>query len=189
MVVLIDNDLLHGCRKGFNGVAGSFFSGNTRHADGITGDFHGALGAGEEEALALFAAVNEVDTEAESESLLVIEEAEDGVGCVTAVLPVAEAACCHGAYRAVGSGDEVRPAEKMDEEVAGDAAAIGLPLTPLEEMLGVEGNLGRSAKKARPIAGLFRGVGRDGVIPCAHGRVAIPAGGDHVELTDGSGGQ
>lgn len=44
-------------------------------------------------------------------------------------------------------------------------------------------------KKARPVAGFDRSVKRNGIVPCADGGVAIPTGGDHVELADGTGGE
>ena len=80
-------------------------------------------------------------------------------------------------------------AEEVDEEVAGDSAAVGLPFAPLEEVLGVPGNFGGGAEEAWPVAGLGAGVERDGVVPGADGGVAVPAGGDHVEFADGSGGK
>src|SRR5215469_15671050 len=77
----------------------------------------------------------------------------------------------------------------MHEEVSGDSGAIILPLAPLKEVLGIPPDLRRGAKEARPVAGLFGGIERDGVIPCADGRIAVPIGTDHVELADDSGSQ
>ena len=155
----------------------------------VAGDLHGAFGAGEEEAFAFFAAVDEVDAEAEVEAFGIVEECQQDVGGVAAVFPEAQAAGGHGAGGAVGTGDEVGAAEEMDEEIAGHAAAVGLPFAPLEEVLGVPWDFGGGAEEARPVAGFGAGVGRNGVVPGADGGVAVPAGGDHVELADGAGGE
>ncbi len=53
----------------------------------------------------------------------------------------------------------------------------------------MKGILRRGAFEARPVAGFGRGIEGDGVVPGAHGGVAIPARGDHVELADGAGGE
>ena len=183
------NFLLHCVGEGADGVAGIFFAGGAGDGDGLAGDLHGAFGAGEEEAFAFVAAIDEVDAEGEVEAFGIVEEREQDVGDVAAVLPEAQAAGGHGAGGAVGSGDEVGAAEEMDEEVAGDAAGVVLPFAPLEEALGVPGDFGGGAQEARPVAGGGGGVERDGVVPGADGGVAVPAGGDHVELADGSGGE
>ena len=120
----------------------------------LAGYLHGAFGAGEEEPFALLAAVDEVDAQTEVEALRIVEEREQDVGDVAAVLPEAEAAGSHGAGWAHGAGDEVSSAEEMDEEIAGDAAAVVLPFAPLEKVLGIPGNLGSGAEEARPVAGL-----------------------------------
>src|SRR5580693_5108911 len=75
----------------------------------------------------------------------------------------------------------------MYEEVSSHAAAVGFPFAPLEEVLRVEGNFRRSSKKGRPVAGYGRSIQRNGIVPSAHRRIAIPMRGDHVELADGSG--
>ncbi len=127
--------------------------------------------------------------QAEVEAFGVVEEGEQDVVGVAAVLPEAETAGSHSAGGAVGAGDEVCAAEEMHEEIAGDAGGVVLPLAPLEEALGGERDFGGCAFEARPIAGFGGGVERDGVVPGADGGVAVPAGGDHVELADGAGGE
>ena len=189
LTVLLEEFLLHCDGEGADGVAGVFFARDAGDGDGLAGDLHGAFGASEEEALAFVAAVDEVDSEAEVEALRVVEEREEDVGDVAAVLPVAQASGGHGAGGAVGAGDEVCAAEEMDEEIACDSAGVVGPLAPLEEAFGVPGNLRGGAEEAWPVAGGGVGVGWDGVVPGTDGGVAVPAGGDHVELADGSGGE
>ncbi len=65
----------------------------------------------------------------------IVEEREQDVVGVAAVFPEAQAAGGHGARGAVAAGDEVGAAEEMDEEIAGDAGAVVVPLAPLEEAL------------------------------------------------------
>ena len=126
---------------------------------------------------------------AEVEALGIVEQSQHHVGNVAAVFPVAQPAGGHAARGAVGAGDEMRAAEEVDEQVAGHAAAIGLPLAPLEEVLGVQGNLGRRAQEPRPVAGLRGRIEGNRVVPRAHRRVAVPVGLNHVELADGAGGE
>src|SRR5882757_208252 len=144
--VLLRVFLLHFVCKGADREAGLLLAWCAVNGYAIACDLHLALGAGEEEAFALFAAIDEVDAEAEVEALRVVEESEHNVARVAAIFPVAQAACCHSARGAFCAGDEVRAAEEMNEEIAGDAAAVGLPLAPLEEVLWVEGNLGCAAQ-------------------------------------------
>src|SRR5260370_20107116 len=153
MAVLVEGALLHVVGEGVNGVAGLSFAGGAADGDRTVGVLHGAFGDGEGKALALFAAVDEVDAEAEVEALGVVEETEQDVGDVAAIVPEADGCGGHGAGGADGSGDEVGAAEEMDEEVAGDAGAVVLPLAPLEEALGVEGDFGGGAQEAGPAAG------------------------------------
>ena len=70
------------------------------------------------------------------------------------------------------AGDEVSAAEEVNEEVACDSAAVGLPFAPLEEVLGVPWNFGGGAEETWPVAGFGAGVERDGVVPGADGGVA-----------------
>ena len=189
LAVLLEVEPLHFGGEGADGVAGFFLERCAVDGDGVAGDLHGALGAGEEEALALFAAVDEVDAEAEVETFRIVEECEQDVRGVAAVFPEAQAAGGHGLSWAGGAGNEVGAAEEMDEEVAGDSAAVGFPFAPLKEMLGVPWDFGGGAEEARPVAGFGTGVEGDGVVPGADGGVAIPVGGDHVEFADGSGGE
>ena len=79
-----------------------------------------AFRAGEEEAFALLAAIDEVHMQAEVEAFRVVEEGKQNIVGVAAVFPVANGAGGHGA-RGPCARDEVRAAEKMDEEVAGYA--------------------------------------------------------------------
>ena len=189
LAVLLEVLPLHFGGEGADGVAGLFFEGRAADGDRVAGDLHGAFGAGEEEAFAFFTAVDEVDAEAEVEAFGIVEEGEKDVGGVAAVFPEAQAACGHGVCGAGGSGDEVGAAEEMDEEIAGDSAAVGLPFAPLEEVFGVPWNFWGGAEEAWPVAGFGAGIERDGVVPGTDGGVAVPVGGDHVEFADGSGGQ
>ncbi len=187
--VLLEVESLHFGGEGADGVAGLFFEWSAVDCDGVACDFHGAFGAGEEEAFALFAAVDEVDAEAEIEAFGIVEECQQDIGGVAAVFPEAQAAGGHGVGGAGRAGDEVSAAEEVNEEVACDSAAVGLPFAPLEEVLGVPWNFGGGAEETRPVAGFGAGVERDGVVPGADGGVAVPVGGDHVEFADGSGRQ
>ena len=151
--VLLEVEPLHFGGEGADGVARFFFEWRAIDGDGVAGDLHGAFGAGEEEAFALFAAVDEVDAEAEVEAFGIVEECKQNIGGVAAVFPEAQAAGGHGASGPVRAGDEVGAAEEVDEEVAGYSAAVGLPFAPLEEVLGVPWNFGGGAEEAWPVAG------------------------------------
>ena len=72
-----------------------------------------------------------------------------GAGGVAAVLPETQTAGSHGVRGTVGVGDEVRSAEEMNEKVARNARAIGLPLAPLEKVFRVEWNFGSGAEEPR----------------------------------------
>ena len=52
-----------------------------------------------------------------------------------------------------------------------------------------QGICGAEPRKRGQSQVVVSGVRRDGVVPGADGGVAVPAGGDHVELADGSGGE
>src|ERR1700722_18150108 len=80
--------------------------------------------------------------------------------------------------------DEVGSAKQMYEKVAGYAAAVGLPLTPLKKVFAVKGYLGRSTQKAWPITCLGRGIQRHGVVPRPDRRIAVPARGHHIQLAN-----
>jgi len=189
LTVLLDGFLLYLVAEGADGVAGFSFARGARNGDSLAGYLHGAFGAGEEEALALVATVDEVDAEREVEAFWVVEEGEQDVGGVTAVFPEAEVSGGHGASWAVGAGNKVSSTEKVDEEVAGDSAAVVMPFAPLEEALGVPRDLRSGAEEARPVARLGGGIGGNGVVPRTEGGVTVPAGGDHVEFADGSRGE
>src|SRR5258708_23150430 len=81
----------------------------------------------------------------------------------------------------------MRAGEEMNKQIAGDAASVGLPFAPLEEMFRVEWDVGSRAQKALPVAGLRRSVRRNRVVPRAHGGVAVPVSRHHVELANGAG--
>ena len=76
--VLLEVESLHFGGEGADGVAGLFFEWSAVDCDGVACDFHGAFGAGEEEAFALFAAVDEVDAEAEIEAFGIVERVPAG---------------------------------------------------------------------------------------------------------------
>src|SRR5215831_548149 len=78
----------------------------------------------------------------------------------------------------------MRPAEQVHEEIAGDSRAVGLPLAPLEEMLGIEGDLRSVPEEAVPVAGLRRSIEGNRIAPRTHGGVAVPMRAHHVELPD-----
>ena len=56
-------------------------------------------------------------------------------------------------------------------------------------MFGIPGDFGRGAEEPRPVAGCGGGVEGNGVVPGADRGVAVPVGGDHVELADDAGGK
>ncbi len=87
------------------------------------------------------------------------------------------------------TGDEVGSAKQVDEKVAGHTTAVGFPLAPLEEMLGIEGNFGRRAQKSWPVTCLGRSIQRHRVVPGPNRRVAIPPRSHHIQLADGAGGK
>src|SRR5215472_17047087 len=124
LAVQLDRALLHLVRKRADAVAWFLLAWGTCHGDGLAGDLHRALGPGKEEAFALVASIDEVDAQREVEALGVVEQRKQNIGDVAAILPEAQTSGGHRAGRAFGAGDEVGSAEEMDEEIAGDSAAI-----------------------------------------------------------------
>src|SRR5579872_6291672 len=101
-------------------------------------NFDCAFRTREHQALALFAAVHKVHTQAQVESLGIVEQSQHHVQCITAVIPVPQCSGGHALGRPARAGYEVRPAEEVDKEVSGHTASISLPLAPLEEMFRIE---------------------------------------------------
>src|ERR1019366_2985748 len=100
---------------------------DARAVEGELGVAHvdDAVAADEPEEGVTAAAVLEVALEGQGEAGLardlgVVEEPEDDVVDVAPVLPVALAAECRDAVRAVRAGGSVDAGEQMDEQVAGD---------------------------------------------------------------------
>ncbi len=82
----------------------------------------------------------------------IIEEPQHHVRNIAPILPETQPARRHAPRRPMRSGDEVRPAEQMHKQIARHAAAIRLPLAPLEKVFRIERNLRRSPQKPRPVA-------------------------------------
>ena len=141
--VLFDVLPLHGVGEGGNGVAGLGCKRSAGDGDGVAGNLHEPFRACEKEALAFLAAVDKVDAKAEIEALRIVEEREQNVIYVAAVLPEAQTARGHGARGAICAGDEVGAAEEVHEEVASDAGTVVLPFAPLEETLAREWDVWR----------------------------------------------
>lgn len=104
------------------------------------------------------------------------------VGHIASILPVAEFASAENRLGAWGVGDEVDPAEQVDEMVARHAGTNLLESPPLEKHLGVEGQLFRHLDELIPIGCFRAGIGWDGVLPGAEGALPVLHGIDHVEL-------
>src|ERR1700712_3216297 len=156
------------------------------HREAVVADLQRSFGAGEEEALGIFATGYLVYTQAEIEALRVVKQGQHHVGNIASVFPVAQATGSHGPCGSVRPGDEVRSAEQMNEEITSHAGAVVRPLAPLEEALGVPGKLRGRTEKAWPVAGLKAGVRWDGVTPGSHSGAAIPARGNQVQFSDRS---
>lgn len=90
LAVFRDVLLLHGIRKGGDGIAGLLFAGSAVNGDRLAGDNHLAFGAGEDEAFALLASVDKIDAQAQVEVFRVVEERKQNVVDVAAVFPVAD---------------------------------------------------------------------------------------------------
>src|SRR5271170_6786851 len=95
--VLLEVLALHCVGEGGDGVAGFGCRWSAVYGDGVAGDLHLAFGASEEEAFALFSSIDEVDAKAEVEALGIVEEREENVVDVAAVVPIAETSGGHGA--------------------------------------------------------------------------------------------
>ena len=187
LVVFLDDARLHRIGEGSDHEARLLLQRHAAYDDAVAGYLHCAFGAGENQAFVLFASIDEVHAQTQVETLWIIKETHHYVGHVAAVFPEAQASGCHGSRGPMRAGDEVSSAEEVNEEIACHAAAVGLPLAPLEKVLTVKGNLGSGAEKAWPITGFGRGIGRYGVIPGPDGRVAIPVRGHHIQFSDGAG--
>ena len=187
--VLLDEFALHRLGEGSDHQAWLLLERHAAYDDAVAGYLHRAFRAGEDQPFVFLAPIHEVHAQAQIEALRIIKETQHHVGHVAAVFPEAYSSGCHGARGPMRAGDEVSSAKEVDEKIARHAASVGLPLAPLEKVLGVEGNLGRCAQKARPVTGFGRGIQRHGVVPGADGRVAIPARGHHIQLADGAGGE
>src|ERR1700739_1733021 len=133
-------------------------------------DLQCAFGARENQALALFAAVDEIDAQAQIESFGIVEQPQHHILCISPIIPEPNRSRSHAPRWSMRTGYEMRPAEQVHKQVAGHAAAIRLPLAPLEKLLRAERNLRRSAQKPRPVARLRRSIRRNGVVPCTHRR-------------------
>jgi hypothetical protein len=142
------------------------------------------LRTGEDQAFAFLSAIHEVHAQTEVESLAIIEESQHHIGGIAAIFPETQAARGHGTSGTVRPRNEVSSAEQVNEEVSRDAGSVSFPLAPLKEVLGIERNLGRCAQESRPVAGLGRGIERNGIVPRANGGITVPVRGHHIELTD-----
>ncbi len=126
--------LLHRLCKSSNRVTRFLLTRRAAHADVVSGDLHGALGACEDESFALIASIHEIDPQVQIEALAIVEESEQHVIGVTAIFPEPQSSRGHRTSGAVATGDEMRSAEEMDEKISGDTASVGLPLSPLEKV-------------------------------------------------------
>src|SRR5580698_7262327 len=105
-LILGFNSLLHGFREGVNGQTRLLFSRNPAHSYTISADFHRSLRAGEDQSLALFAAIHKIDSEAQIESFTIIEQAQHDVWCVATIIPETNRTGGHALRGPVGTGDE-----------------------------------------------------------------------------------
>src|SRR5262249_37296631 len=101
---------LHGLGKGVNGEPRLLLARHTIHRHPGPADLHRAFIAGEDEALALFAAVHEVHVKAQVESFAVIEESKHHIVGIAPVFPISDRARAHAADRPVRAGNKMRPA-------------------------------------------------------------------------------
>src|SRR5580698_347181 len=160
--------LLHGLGECIDGVAGLLGKRGPVHAHRVSVDLHRAFRSRENQRFAFFAAVDEIDAQAEIEAFPIVEEPEHHVGSVTPIFPETQSSRCHTSRGAVGSGDEMSSAEQVNEQVARYSGTVSFPFPPLKEVLGIERNLWRRAQKTRPVTSLGRGVERNRVVPGAH---------------------
>ena len=181
---------LHALRKVVDAVIELGLARGFRETQFVHGDFHDPFVADELEAEAFFdTAAGEVDSKGESElgmlrGLCVVHGGEHHVGHVAPVFPEAGPA---GGIDALGSErtrDDVKPGEQVNEQISCNAGAIVLVVAPAEQTDRLERTLRSIAEESIPVDVLRRGVGRDGILPRADGRVAVEMRGDEVELAD-----
>src|SRR5665213_163995 len=161
-VVVFEQLLLHRLSVSSDDVTGSFLARHAVDRDGFAVDLHVSFRAGKYKALALLASVDKVHAQAQVESFAIVEQAEHHVRHVAAILPKTKSSCCHAARWTVRAGNEMRSAEQVHEQVAGNSAAVGFPFAPLEEVFRIEGDLGGRAQEPRPVTSFWRSVERNG---------------------------
>src|SRR6266516_2351231 len=87
LVITVAYFFLHGFGVGADHQAGLFLARSAADTDGVVGNLESALRSGEDEPFALLASVDEVDAQAEVEALRIVEQAEQYIVGVAAVLP------------------------------------------------------------------------------------------------------
>ena len=160
--MLGENLLLDFLREGCGGSAGIEFARTFGNRERVAdGEIEHALGADEAEGLRIgaFAATGfkvyaEVDLEARMRrSVRVLVHAGHQIRHVAAIFPVVSAAGGRDAVRTDAIHHEVNAGEEMNEEIAGNAGAVGSIVSPAEQANGLEGALGRAAEELIPIDG------------------------------------
>jgi hypothetical protein len=154
LVVLFRDFLLHRIGEASDKKAGPLLQGCPAYDHTVAGYLHRAFGTGKNEPFVFLATIHEVHPQAQIEAFRIIKETEHHVGYVAAIFPETQSASGHGTRGPMRPGNEMGSAKQVDKKVAGYPTAVSLPLAPLEEMFAVKGNFGRSAQKARPVAGL-----------------------------------
>src|SRR5579871_4282422 len=184
LAVAFLNTFLHRIGVGANHQTWLFLKRRAADAHGVAGNLHRAFRAGKDQTLALLSSINEVHAEGEVEPFSIVEQAKHDVESVAPVFPEAQSSGRHSAGRTICAGNEVGSAEQVNEEIARHSAAVGLPLPPLKEVLGIEWNRGGGPEETRPIAGFGRCIQGNCVVPRSHRRIAVPTRIHHVELPD-----
>src|SRR5712664_1192321 len=147
LVPFLEIGFAHRLRIAVSVIAGRFvFAGLREVSDGELGDFEDALGTLETVNLGSITAKIEAEINWRA---AVIEECSVDIGHVATVREAQDSSQSHSLlWWGIPAEHEVHSADKMDEEIAGEAGAVFLPAAPAREVLG------RTVGVPRPLGGI-----------------------------------
>src|SRR5713226_4042020 len=183
LVPFLEIGFAHRLRIPVSVIAGRFvFAGLWEVGDGVFGNFEDALGT--LEAVDLWRIAAKIEAEINGRAA-VIEERGVDIRHIAAVWEAKDAAESHSLlWWGIPAEHEVHAADKMDEQIAGQAGAVFLPAAPARENIGIEGDLGNLALPSVPIEICGREIGRRRIFPRAGGIVAAKRAFDESERAD-----
>src|SRR5229473_960086 len=183
LVPFLEIGFAHRLRIPVSVIAGRFvFAGLWEVGDGVFGNFEDALGT--LEAVDLWRIAAKIEAEINGRAA-VIEERGVDIRHIAAVWEAKDAAESHSLlWWGIPAEHEVHAADKMDEQIAGQAGAVFLPAAPARENIGIEGDLGNLALPSVPIEICGREIGRRRIFPRAGGIVAAKRAFDESESAD-----